>query len=82
VRETSDKRAPPLVGEGMVSRRIVVESADAILVKAIIEAHEGVATVFGESGGVLIIAAPADREQELDALVADVTAAIRARRPG
>jgi hypothetical protein len=66
----------------MVSRRIVVDAADAILVKALVEAHEGVANVFGESGGILIVAAPADRESELDALLADVQALIRARRGG
>lgn len=78
----ADKRAPPLLGEGLVSRRIVVDAADALLVKAVIEAHEGVANVFGEQGGTLIVAAPVDREAELDALLADVLALIRARRSG
>jgi hypothetical protein len=72
--------ARPPLGDGLVSRRIVVEAADAILVKAVVEAHEGVACVFGEQGGTLIIAAPTDREVELDALLVDVEALIRARR--
>ena len=78
--KASDKRVAPLVGDGMVSRRIVVEAADALLVKAVVEAHEGVACVFGESGGTLIIASPSDRERELDALLLEVEGLIRARR--
>ncbi len=74
------KTAPPLLGDGLVSRRIVVDAADALLVKAVIEAHEGVACVFGEQGGTLVVAAPSDREAELDALLGDVLALIRARR--
>lgn len=70
---------PALLGEGLVSRRIVVDAPDAILVKALVEAHEGVACVFGEDHGVLVIAAPTDREPELDALLQDLDALIRAR---
>jgi hypothetical protein len=63
---------PPLVGEGLVSRRLVVDARAVLLVKMVVEAHEGVANVFGEEGGVLTIAAPADREAELDAVLDDV----------
>lgn len=63
----------------MVSRRIVLDASDALLVKAVLEAHEGVASVFGEERGILLVAAPADREAELDALMLDVEALLRAR---
>jgi hypothetical protein len=69
----------PLVGDGMVSRRIVVMAADAMLVKALVEAHEGVACVFAESGGDLTIAAPADRERELEALLLAIDELLSAR---
>lgn len=64
--------APPPVGEGMVTRRILVRSADVVFVKGIVEAHEGLAQVFAEGGGDLLLAAPAGRAAELDELVADL----------
>ena len=73
------KTRAALVGEGMISRRLVVDVADAVLVKAVIEAHEGVACVFGEERGVLIVAAPVSREGELDLLMLDVDGLLRAR---
>ena len=68
-----------MIGDGMVSRRIVVDASDAQLVKAVVEAHEGVAAIFGQERGVLIVAAPTDREVELDALMIEITALLRAR---
>ncbi len=70
---------PPCVGEGMVTRKVVVHAADVVLLKAIVEAHEGVAHVFGEHGGELVLASPASRERELDALVADLSASSELR---
>ena len=74
-------RAPAaaFLGPGLVSRRLVVASADALLVKALVEGYEGVAAVFGESGGDLTLAAPCDREGELDEIVAAVRGAIEGR---
>jgi hypothetical protein len=63
---------PPIIGEGMVTRRLVIRSKDVVLLKGIVEAHEGLAQVFGEGGGDLTLAAPADRERELDELVDDL----------
>lgn len=73
----------PRVGRGMIERRVNVAAHDAVAVKALIEAHEGVACVFAESGGELTLAAPEDRRDELDALVASIDemiAALHARR--
>ncbi len=72
--------APPLLGPGLVHRRLRVGAADVLLVKAIVEAHEGVANVFGEAGGDLTVAAPVDREAELDALIADLERLLGAAR--
>lgn len=62
----------PLVGEGMISRRLVVRAKDVAFLKGIVEAHDGLAQVFAESGGDLTVASMAGREAELDALVADL----------
>lgn len=63
---------PPLVGEGMIARRLVVRAKDVAFLKGIVEAHDGLAQVFAESGGDLTIASPADRETELVQLVKDL----------
>lgn len=76
---TQRRPAPPLLGPGLVSRRVVVDATDALLVKAVIEAHEGVACVFGEERGVLVLAAPDDREAELELLLGDVAELLAAR---
>ncbi len=65
---------PPLVGPGMITRRLVVRAKDVAFLKGVVEAHEGLAQVFAEGGGDLTIAAPAGREAELDELVADLAA--------
>lgn len=65
---------PPLVGEGMVSRKLVLRAKDVAFLKGVVEAHEGLACVFAEHGGDLTIAAPADRATELDELVQDLAA--------
>ena len=60
------------VGEGMITRRLVVRAKDVVFVKGVVEAHDGLAHVFAESGGDLTIAAAAGREAELDELVDDL----------
>lgn len=59
---------------GLVTRRLVVRAKDVVFVKGIVEAHDGLAHVFAESGGDLILAAPRDRESELVELVSDLAA--------
>jgi hypothetical protein len=58
----------------MVTRRLVVRAKDVAFLKGVVEAHEGLAQVFAEGGGDLTLAAPADREEELDELVRDLAA--------
>jgi hypothetical protein len=63
------KAVAPCVGPGMVVRRVVLPSRDVVFFKGVIEASEGLASVFAEGGGDLSVAAPADRTCELDALL-------------
>lgn len=56
----------------MVTREIVVRAADVVFLKGIVEAHDGIAQVYGERGGALAIIAPKSREKELDELVSDL----------
>jgi hypothetical protein len=58
----------------MVWRRLVVRAKDVAFLKGIVEAHEGLAQVFAEKGGDLVLAAPSGREAALDELVRDLAA--------
>jgi hypothetical protein len=78
--KSGKKAVPPCVGEGMVTRKVVVRASDVVLLKAIVEAHDGVAHVFGERGGELVLASPSSRERELYELVADLCVEIGAAR--
>jgi hypothetical protein len=71
---------PPFIGEGMVTRFIVVRAKDVVFVKGLVEASEGLAQVFAEHGGDLTLASPACRKEELDALVEDLVAEVGALR--
>jgi hypothetical protein len=59
--------------EEMVTREMIVRAADVVFLKGIIEAHDGIAQVYAERGGALVITAPASREAELDELVRDLS---------
>lgn len=56
----------------MVTRRLVVRAKDVAFLKGVVEAHDGLAAVFAEKGGDLVLAAPANRESDLDALTQDL----------
>ena len=62
----------PCVGAGMVVRRVQLRAKDIVFFKGIVDASEGLAQVFSERGADLTIAAPADREEELDAMLDDL----------
>jgi|HubBroStandDraft_2_1064218.scaffolds.fasta_scaffold2484715_1 hypothetical protein len=70
----------PLIGPGMVARRLLMRASDVVFVKGILEASEGLAQLFAEEGGDVTLAAPACREAELDALVDDLVAEVGALR--
>lgn len=59
----------PCLGDGLVVRRVVMRSRDVVFFKGIVEASEGLAAVFAEHGGDLVVAAPEARVAELDAVL-------------
>ena len=75
------KPVTPCIGEGMVVRRLVLRARDVVFFKGVIEASEGLAAVHAERGGDLLVAAPADREAELDALLAALGTELKALVP-
>jgi len=71
----------PCVGEGMVVRRVLVRARDVVFFKGVVEASEGLAAVYAESGGDLFVAACAERARELDELLDALCAEVGAVRP-
>jgi hypothetical protein len=58
---------------------VSVDVQEVVFVKGIIEASDGLAAVFAERGGELVIAAPADRRAELSELLNDLARDIGAK---
>lgn len=63
---------PEISDRSLVTRRLLVEARHVVYVKGIIEASEGLACMFAERGGELLVVAPCSREAELDELVRDL----------
>jgi hypothetical protein len=61
--------------------RLVFRARDVVLVKGIVEAHDGLAQVYASSGGDISLVACADRASELrhlaDSLVREFNGALR-----
>lgn len=66
--------------EGLVVRRVLIRARDVVFFKGVVEASEGLAAVFAEGGGDLHVAAPAERANELAALLEDLCAELGAVR--
>jgi hypothetical protein len=63
------------VGEatvGLVCRELVVAPRDVVFVKGVVEASEGLATLFAERGGTLTLASTPSQARELDAFVSEL----------
>jgi hypothetical protein len=64
----------------MVVRRVLMSARDVVFFKGVVEASEGLAAVYAEGGGDLQVAAPAERAQELDAMLDGLCAELGAMR--
>jgi hypothetical protein len=65
----------------MVVRRVVLRSRDVVFFKGVIEASDGLAGVYAEKGGDLVVAAPIERAIELDRVLDDLCAELGGLRP-
>lgn len=63
---------PAVLGAPLVVRRVRVAPTEVVYVKGIVEASEGLAVVFAESGGELMIATMPSQLDELDTLLRDL----------
>lgn len=74
------KSVPPLVGEGMAVRKVLVHAEDVVYLKSVLDSNEGLAHVFAESGGDLVIACPEARAAELDELLDELVTELKGMR--
>lgn len=63
---------PPVLGEGLVTRKLRIADEDVVWLRGVLDGYEGLAMLFGDGSGTVILAAPADRERELDAVLTDL----------
>lgn len=74
----SHGRPGDVLCEGLVARRLVVQPADVVYLKSVVGASEGVAVLFSERGGdVLLVSTPSLRA-DLDRLADDLEAELGA----
>jgi Domain of unknown function (DUF4911) len=66
------QNSSPMMLDDLVVRRVRVSPREVVFLKGVIEASEGVAAVFAESGGDLVIATPPGQEDELDRILQDL----------
>ena len=68
------KPVPPVLGEGLYERRVSLRPADVVLLRAHLEASEGLAAFFAEQGGEVLLATTEGQLAELDRFLADLGA--------
>ena len=57
---------------GLIFRKVRVPAREVVFVKGVIEASEGLAVVFSESGGDLTIATSPSQQEGLDEILRDL----------
>jgi hypothetical protein len=65
--------ATPLVDPDMAVRFVRVPERDVVFVRGILEASLGVAALFAERGGELVIASSRSRSSEMDQILSDLS---------
>lgn len=56
-------------GPGLTQRRIRVANQDVVWLRCVLEAYDGLATLYGDGSGIVTLSTPCDRIAELDALI-------------
>ncbi len=64
---------------GQLSVRVEVDPSDVVFIKGLVEASDGLASVFCDRGGSLVLASPLDRKVELALFLRDLEADVGAR---
>jgi hypothetical protein len=62
----------PIFGPGLIARTIRVAREDVAWVRYLLEAEDGLANLYSSGDGAVTLIAPAGREKQLDAFIADL----------
>jgi hypothetical protein len=62
----------PILGEGLVGRRVRVAREDVAWLRYVLEAHEGLANLHGSSDGTITLVTTRELAAELDAVIAEL----------
>jgi hypothetical protein len=57
------------IGPGLGARRVRVADADVVWLRSILEGYDGLAALYGDGSGVVVLTAPDSRLAELDELL-------------
>ncbi len=67
-------------GEGLAERRIRVARSEVAWVRFILEAHDGLACMYGDDTDVLTLLTPTSQISELEGVITDLEAAVQLER--
>jgi len=59
----------PILSTELVQRRLRIQDDNVVLLQAILEAHDGLVSLYGDGTGFVVVTTPQDRENELDELL-------------
>ncbi len=62
----------PLLGPGLVSRRVRVPRDEVAWLRYVLEAHDGLANLHGDGEGTITLVTTESRAAELDAILAEL----------
>lgn len=62
----------PILGEGLVARRVQVAREDVAWIRYVLEAHDGLANLHGASDGTITLVTTEDLASELDAVIGEL----------
>ena len=69
---------PTIDDDALVWRRVRVVEREVVFVRGILEASEGLACMFAEKGGDLMLVAPSSQVERLDEVIGDLCAEVGA----
>lgn len=62
----------PILGSGLVSRRVHVAREDVAWLRYVLEAHDGLANLHGTADGTITLVTTESLEAELDAIITEL----------
>lgn len=67
---------PPegVLGPGLVARRLRVGDGDVVWLRSVVEAYDGLALLYGDGSGEIMLVAPETLAADLDALISALQA--------